>query len=65
MGNKAVKSAKELVKICIEGLDELTANGADERATEQVGQTIHQLPFIEYLDYMVHNDHLIRGLKIL
>jgi calcium binding protein 39 len=43
MGNKAVKSAKELVKICIEGLDELTANGADEKATEQVGQTIQAI----------------------
>ena len=35
MGNKAVKSAKELVKLCIEGLDELTVNGADEKAAEQ------------------------------
>ena len=43
MGNKAVKSTEQLAQLCIEGLDDLSLNGANEKSIEQVGLTIQVL----------------------
>ena len=43
MGNKAVKSTEQLAQLCIEGLDDLSLNGANEKSIEQVGLTIQAI----------------------